>query len=646
MLKRKPYLAKLYPFGTRCYVHNKDRNLKKLDERGWPARLVGYEDYGRGYRVWYEDTNEITSSKDVRFLKQSAFDDSQSEEREREPEQEVEEQPSTDHSSTSIKEPESQNPVSARLRDRSKLKKPDRYEAGLAQSTSTDEPLNFEEAMNSVHKKQWLEAMEAEMRSMKELDVWDLVKPDPARKAIGCRWVYKVKTKENGAIDKFRARLVLKGYSQRKGIDYTELFAPVARLDSVRLLMSIAVEEQLVTHSFDVRTAFLHAPLSEFIQMEQAPGFEDGTGRVCRLKKALYGLKQAPRAFHQRFKEILLGLNLTQCDSDPCVFQRKDTQRLIIAVYVDDGLILASTSKLVTETLNQLKQKLEITSQPLNYFLGIQFKAMPDGGIFMYQQKYIEEVVKRFGMENAKPVATPMDNAIYSNELDKEPRQEYPFRELVGSLSYIAISTRFDIAFAVGYLSRYLDKYTSKHWIAGLRVVRYLLGTSSMGLHFRQKADYDIQAFSDSDFASDTETRRSTSGEIFKRCHAAVTWGSNRQTIVTLSSCEAELLASCSAAKTALWLKQFLHELGYEVTPVIGIDNQSTIRLIENSQFHKRTKHIEVKYHFCREKVEQGKIKVKYVPTELNEADILTKPLAKPTFQRLRSLSGLSACPK
>jgi hypothetical protein len=656
MLNQKPYLSKLHPFGSKCFIHVPKRGRKKLDPRGRPATLIGYCDRGRGYRVFLPDTAEIKDTKDVVFPKQSVFNKNTDTVKEnKQPDTGDDEQIEGESKETeqpSVTEPEEERaPSPRRLRDRSTLKKPDRYgyEAGLTQTNrkrknAIVEPSNYQEAMSTPERENWLEAMKSEMDSIKKHEVWDLVKLPPKAKPIACRWVYKVKTDENGALNKFRARLVVKGFAQREGIDYKELFSPTARFDTIRTMLSIAAEEKYSVIQFDISSAYLNAELNETVYVEQAPGFDDGSGRVCLLKKALYGLRQSPRAFHLKFKSILLKLNLIQSKCDQCVFYRHQPERVILCIYVDDAILMSNSKLAIDQTLAGISKELEITHQPLKYFLGIQIKVDPQRGIYMYQQKYIHQLLERFGMSDTKGVTTPIQGHVIPHESESKNSSEYPYRELIGSLMYAAICTRYDIAFAVGYLSRFLGNYTKSHWTAALRVLKYLKTTDSLGLHFGGPNNKGFQAFSDSDFAGDPETRRSTSGEIIKRAGGAIIWSSSRQGHATLSSCEAELVAACSATKSLLWVKRFLEELGYDIKPILKIDNLSTIALIRNSQFHKRTKHISVKFQFTKENVEEGNLDIEYVPTQENEADILTKSLNKVIFQRLRDLAGLEPC--
>lgn len=702
MHNKKPYLGKIHPFGSPCFIRNlKGKN--KFDARSNPGILVGLCDNGMGYRVWLKGTNIVKRSKDVTFQNKSPFssiketevekstsplkssitqigrtaqaepestgnektergidDESTKEEKAKATKLFTEnEQPGMSYEPVKDAEQSNESPEGDRhesdseltanikhrmtLRDRSKIKKPQIYESYVAlKHNDITTPETLQDALNSPYKKQWLEAVEAEIKSLKDLNVWSLIDCPKHSKPIGSKWIFKVKRNEQGEVDRFKARLVLKGYSQRPGIDYNQLFSPVARFDTVRTVLSIAATEKLVLYQGDVETAFLYSPISEFITMYQPEGFDDGTSKVCKLNKALYGLKQAPRAFHLKLKELLLQLNLKQGKADPCVFYKDSPERLIMCIYVDDVIIAGSNEQIIKEALNALQKELKLKYKPLNYFLGLQIKVNPDNSIQIHQQKYALEILDKFGMIDCKPAATPADTNLYLRNDKDDSVEQYPYRELIGSLMYLAIGTRPDIAFAVGYLSRFLDKYTNKHWSAAHRILRYIKATSNYGIRYESISKLHLQVFSDSDFAGEPETRKSTSGQLIKINGGAVVWASSKQHSVALSSTEAEFVAASETCKSAIWLKQLLSELQFKVTPTISVDNQSAIKLIQNPQFHKRTKHIDVRYQFIREQYELGNININYIPTNLQESDILTKPLSKTTFQNLRKLIGIT----
>ena len=309
----------------------------------------------------------------------------------------------------------------------------------------------------------------------------------------------------------------------------------------------------------------------------------------------------------------------------------------MLCIYVDDGIVAGPSESQVKKLLSALQGTFEITFNPLNFFLGLQVKVTTDKGISVNQTKYTEEILQRFQMADCKPAPTPMEADSDPPEQD-QIRTDLPFREIVGALMYLAICTRYDIAFSVGYLSRFLDKPTTGLWKKAMRILRYLRGTTDFSLEYAAQNRGELICFSDADYAGDTSTRRSTTGQLLKFNGGVVSWASSRQHSVALSTTEAEFIAAAETAKSALWTARLLGELGYRVIPKLKIDNQSAIKLIQDPQYHKRTKHIDVRYHFIREKHERGDIQVEYVPTDHQEADLLTKPLNKTTFANIKSL--------
>ena len=554
MLGRKPYLERLHPIGTKCFVLDEKRSQDKLAPRSIEGKLVGYSNEGRGYRIFTSDPPKVHASKNVRFPDPSFPKDSDKIEQSKSEDDPAvvtnEEEDDKDEN-----EPTEAYNASRELHNRDNFNKPvDAYSAQADDGPrKLVEPTTYEEAMNSPEKEQWLDSMISEVNSLKMHDTFEVVDLPPNHRAIGLKWVYRAKLKETGEIDKLKSRVVALGYRQRAGIDYDELFSPTARFESLRTILSIASAEKLELLQADVTSAFLNAELKETVYVTQIPGFEDGTNRVLKLRKCLYGLKQSPRAFHLKLRDIMRGkLSLLQSTSDPCIFYRNGSEKIIILTYVDDMILAASSKTIIIDALDLIKEELDITHKPLTYFLGIQVIINPKTGIFIHQQKYILELLEKFYMSEAKPVATPMQGRISPTESEEICPRKYPYRQLIGSLQYLSVCTRPEIAYPISYLSRYLDKYTKSHWTAGLRILRYLKATSNFGIHYGGDQDQEFRAFSDSDYAGDIEKRRSTSGELFKYSGGAIIWTSNRQSLTTLSSCEAELVAACSAAKTKI----------------------------------------------------------------------------------------------
>lgn len=333
--------------------------------------------------------------------------------------------------------------------------------------------------------------------------------------------------------------------------------------------------------------------------------------------------------------------------ADNCIFykhEKKNTEILIIGIYVDDAILAASNEAQISWAIENIQREFEITVNPLSYFLGIHIHVDPQHNIYISQTKYVREILKRFKMENCTPVSTPADSNIYTLTTGPKENISVPYRELIGSIMFLATCTRPDLAFVVGYLSRFLDNPTNELWLAGLRVLRYLKATPSLGIKYSANGGQRLDAFCDSDFASDQTSRKSLSGQIFKLNDGAVIWASSQQKSVSLSTTEAEFIAATEATKSALWIKQLLKELSHQITPIVKVDNQSAIKLIKNPEFHKRTKHIDVRYFFIREKYQNKEVLYEYVPTKNQEADIFTKPLPKPTFRYILSKLNLTTC--
>jgi hypothetical protein len=446
---------------------------------------------------------------------------------------------------------------------------------------------------------------------------------------------------------KFKARLVAKGYSQKADIDYTETFSPVIRFDTIRVMLSVAAKEKLHLAQFDIKTAFLYGELEETIYMRQPEGFEDGTARVCKLNKSLYGLKQSPRCWNKRFKSFLDKHGLIQSAADPCLFiSMTKGHKLMVALYVDDGLVACQDKDDLTRFLTELKSEFKVTVSDALCFLGLQIIQREDGSVVVSQANYARRLLHKFNMSDCNPVATPIDKGHDSGEADDVIISEkVPYREAVGSLMYLVTGTRPDLAYAVSVVSRSLDKPSSRDWEKVKRIFRYLKGTVSMAILYRSDVEADVLlAYSDADYAGDIESRRSTSGVICQYMGGPITWLSQRQKCVALSTTEAEFIAANEAAKELTWLSRLLHEITVLTEiPLLRVDNLSALKLVKNPIFHKRSKHIDVRYFFIRDKIEDGTLVIEHVASEEQIADIFTKPLAKDRFQKLRSLLSVNA---
>ena len=404
----------------------------------------------------------------------------------------------------------------------------------------------------------------------------------------------------------------------------------------------------------DVKTAFLHGELEEEIYMEQPEGFvSPGRERdVCRLIKSLYGLKQAPRCWNTKFNSFLLKFGLTRAASDSCIYYRRQGEEFtIVVIFVDDGLVCSNQPKILSAILTHLRTEFEMTTSEADRYLGLNIiRDRSCRQLFVNQHHYVQSILKKFNMTKCNPKTIPADpNARMSVEM--APNSEnaaremstVPYREAIGSLMYLMVMTRPDIAFAVHQISQYCQNPGPGHWNGVKRILAYLAGTSDHGLLYGWNEGEPLIGYCDADYAGDTDKRRSTTGYVFLHYGGPVAWSSKRQTCTALSTTEAEFVAACEASKEATWLLHLLQELGVKESGPVTLmsDNQSAIRVINNTEFHQRTKHIDVKYNYIRDQQTNGTIDVKYVCTNQQLGDLFTKPLPTPRFQSLRDQIGI-----
>ena len=416
--------------------------------------------------------------------------------------------------------------------------------------------------------------------------------------------------------------------------------------------MAYVTHKDLEMISFDVCAAFLYGELQENILMEVPEGVEitsETEDSVCVLRKSLYGLKQAPRCWNVKFKKFLQKFSFSECEADGCIFSGEfEGHQVFLALFVDDGLLACKSSDILNKILTELNNEFAITVGDASYFVGLQIaRDRCKKSMFINQSVYIEHILSKFGMSAAKSMSMPADPNVHLHAADPDSMSacDAPYREAIGSLMFLTVVSRPDIAYIVNVLSKYLNNFDSTHWHAVKRVFAYLRGTSDVGIVYHRDSKEnrcELVGYSDADFASDIDTRRSTTGYIFCLNESPVTWNSQRQKLVTVSTTEAEYVAASTAAKELCWLKKLVNDIGCQCDETIKllVDNQSAIKLAKNPQYHKRTKHIDIRYHFIREKVESGELTLEYVPSESQKADILTKAL--PRDKHLRFCESLN----
>lgn len=507
--------------------------------------------------------------------------------------------------------------------------------------------MTLREAMAGSEANDWQRAMSVEHEALLRNKTWKLVPRPKGRRVVGVKWVFKKKYKGDGSLEHYKARLVAKGFTQVKGADFNETFAPVARMTSLRTLLAIAAAKGYQVEQMDVDNAYLNAEADVDIYMEQPPGYEDCNhpDHVCLLDKSLYGLKQAGRLWHEHYKGRLLDMGFKQSIADPCIFVRTTKKgELLIGVYVDDT-VKAGHSAAIAEFNTEISQHYGIKELgPIKFLLAIQIN-QDENGISLCQSTYIKKLAEEEGLADHKPVYTPISGGAFQElDMQSEPVDAKVYRHLIGRLMYAMVGTRPDIAFTVGALAKYASKPTKKHLDAARRLVAYLHTTADYCITYHKNSGPPtLTGYCDASWGNDLTDRKSIAGYIFLLNGSPISWASKKQTTTALSSTEAEYISASQATRETIYLCRLLKDLGCEQTKatVIHKDNQRAIAISRNPCFHNRTKHIDIQHHFVREKTEDGTVQLEYCATSEQLADILTKPLDGPKHHSLTTKLGL-----
>ena len=640
---RKTNVSNLKIFGSIAYSLLASDARSKMDKKCEKCIFVGYSDETKGYRLYNPITKKLIIRRDIVFDENSCWiwDDTDMqhilvEDISSTMQQEI-------GASSSSKEHSPLCPEDDENAVRKVRSLRDIYDSCTFALLAT-EPSSYEEACG---KKEWEMSMKEEIASIEKNDTWELVELPKEKDAIGVKWIYKVKYHPDGRVQKHKARLVAKGYVQKYGIDYFETYSPVARIETVRLLLAIAAQMKWQVFQFDVKSAFLNGPLVEDVYVEQPPGFvrEGQEDKVYKLKKALYGLKQAPRAWYCRLDSYLQHHQFHRSESEPTLYVKMDGKDvLLVCVYVDDIIYTSSSISLIEDFKKKMMTEFDMTDLGLlHYFLGLQVKQSCDG-IFVSQEKYALDLLKKFHMQKCKVFATPMNvNEKLSMDDGSAKADEKQFRSMVGSLMYLT-HTRPDIMFAVGLVSRFMHNPSMHHLGTAKRILRYIRATTNYGIWYKPVANSNLIGFCDSDWAGFIDDRKSTSGFIFSLGSGAISWSSKKQASTALSSTETEYIAVASATCQAIWMRRILEDLHQkqEKPTEIFCDSKSAIAMTKNPVFHGRTKHLDLRHHFIRDAVAEGSIVIKYCSTHDQIADGLTKALNFEKFSRFRMQIGVA----
>ncbi|KAJ9557546.1 hypothetical protein OSB04_012160 [Centaurea solstitialis] len=491
---------------------------------------------------------------------------------------------------------------------------------------SQNEPKKVLDAMKDPS---WIEAMQEELLQFVLQHVWDLVDLPKGHRVIGTKWIFRNKTDERGIVIKNKARLVAQGYTQEEGIDYDDVFAPVARIEAIRLFLAFASYKGFKVYQMDVKSAFLYGTIDEEVYVCQPPGFEDPKypDRVCKLRKALYGLHQAPRAWYDTLSSYWLENKFERGVIDKTLFiKRTKTDMLLVQIYVDD-IVFGSTKEDMCKQFEELMhKKFKMSSMgELTFFLGLQVKQRRDG-IFINQSKYVATMLQKFGMNDAKPASTPMETHKHlTADVEGEEVDVHQYRSMIGSLMYLTAS-RPDIMFAVCVCARFQVRPKESHLHAVKRIFKYLKGQPRLGLWYPNDTSFDLVAYTDSDYGGANLDRKSRSGGCQFLGGRLVSWQCKKQTTVSQSTTEAEYIAASQCCSQVLWIQNQMQDYGLSFlqTPIY-IDNNSAISIVNNPVKHSKTKHIEIKYHLIRDYNEKKLIQVLKVHTDDQYADLFTK---------------------
>ncbi|KAF1322206.1 Integrase catalytic core protein, partial [Globisporangium splendens] len=684
--KSKPSVKHMRVFGCLAYVLTPKEKRLKWDPKSRPGLFMGYEESSKAYRVYDIEGDKVMISRDVNFdeaiiggsvissetpemanilnrLEDIDIDGSRPLSafkytgKRRSGASESVEFPTNSDCTTDASSTEDDNDANGQTRRSTRQRTSPvewwRASANMVEAMDLSEPTTFQEAVSGPEQVHWRNAIRAELKSMRLRGVFRATKLPTGQRAIGTKWVFKIKRNADGSIDKYKARLVAKGFKQKYGIDYTETFAPVVKYVTLRMVIGLAKLFGWPVDQLDVVTAFLYGQMKEVVYILIPEGMEvEGDFDCLELLKSIYGLKQASRVWNETFDEYVRSTGFEVSKFDPCLYTKcVDGHCVLILVYVDDVIVTGSSVELIAEVKTQLKRRFEMTdSGACKFVLGIELIEHEDGSVTLCQRRYIGDILKRFGMEDSKAVASPVDISLKMMKGDAEvPAVDVPYREAVGALMHLMCATRPDIAFAVGMVARFMESPQDVHWTAVKRIFRYLQGTNTHGIRFDPSGGLDFKCFSDADWAGDVADRKSTSGYVFKLAGGPISWGSKKQSSVSLSTSEAEYIALSLAIQEGKWVHRLLCEIlvaaGVESPKlVIFEDNQSCIKMTKNPVNHGRAKHIDIKYHHIRDEVKSGEVEVEYCSTSMMLADLLTKGLPGPRHQELTEDLSIQGC--
>lgn len=686
-----PDLRRIRIFGSNAMAHvdAAETGQHKLAPRTVRCRLLGLDDESYGYILLRCSDKKVIQRSDVIFNEQPIFNrvltqgennygadqfeeliQNASSDEEEETLYEDDEDPQNKPSPSEMEiTPDSSDDEDVAPRRSARATKgipPQRYDdhderdatqanVAYANTIFAKDPRSLREALGRDDGKSFKEAADNEIRSLIKNDTWDIVDCPEGIKPIGSMWKLTIKQKADGKVERYKGRVLARGDKQKYLIDYKETFSPVVKFVSLRLMFAISAILKLKTAQLDVDTAFLYGKLEDGISiyMHLPEGYyhtERAQGKVCKLKKSIYGLKQAGKCWNDVLNDHLVGMGFTRAILDPaCYNKRLGTNFTVALIYVDD-ILLFSTEQSELQLFNeQMKTRFSMKPMgPIKFALGIHVEETQEG-TRLHQSLYLKDIIERCGLGKVLPTTSPM---MAGTKLQKRTEDEgkcppdYNYRALVGSVMYAMTATRPDICYTVSQVSKFLEDPSMSHHAAITRLYGYLSKTKDLGIEYKsggQVDDMELGVYVDAEFSTDPTSSSSISGYIITLAGGAISWYSKRQNTTVLSSTEAEYVALTEVTREVLFLKRMMEGLGFKVKSPVTIfeDNTSTIKIAENPVCHAKTKHIHPKYHFIREWVSKGDIKLQHLKSEHMPADMMTKALSGPMIRKFATAIGM-----
>lgn len=513
----------------------------------------------------------------------------------------------------------------------------------IAHANSSD-PLTLIQARKRPDWTMWEAAIQVELKALEAFSTFELVNLPPGKKPVGCKYVFKIKYKPDGGVEKYKVRLVAQGFLQQEGIDYNEVFAPVVDSTSISLLLAIANHEDWEMEQMDVVTAFLHGRLEEEVYMQIPPymNVPNPEGKVLKLKGALYGLKQSSHVWGKTFEAFMIRSGFKQMVMDTCIYTRGTGQsRIILAIHVDDQAIVGPNKMVIAKFKEELAAEFKMKDLgALTHILGVEVMRDRRNKILtLHQSSYVRQVLERYGMQDCNPTKLPMTSHLSFTPDDEpmeppDPQTISEFRAKVGSLIYAMKQTRIDICYPLGVLAKHMSNPGPAHIKALHQLLRYLKGTQDYGLTYVGKKKFEVRGYCDASYNCCRFSSKSVTGWVTTVGGTALSWKSQKQSTVAQSTAEAEYIAACSVSKECCYLKTILKELGFPVKIRIYCDSEAAIAMIENPVQRQKTRHFEVVYHFVRQCHRRKRLSYEFLSGYLQPADLFTKPLPFVTLAR------------